>query len=85
MLDLVLTNKKGRVGDMMSGGSLDYSVHEKLVFRILHGRSTAVSRIIALDFRAIITLASSRAYLEESHKLGLQKVGWVQKRWLIFK
>lgn len=51
MLDLVLTNKKGLVGDVMAGGSLDCSVHEMLAFRIPHGRSMAVSRTTALDFR----------------------------------
>lgn len=51
MLDLVLRNKKGLVGDAMVGGSLDSCVHEMVEFTILHGRSIAISRIIALDFR----------------------------------
>lgn len=51
LLDLVLRNKNGLVGDAMVGGSLDYCVHEMVEFTILHGRSMAISRIIALDFR----------------------------------
>lgn len=51
MLGLALRNKKGLVGDATAGGSLDYRVHEMVEFRILHGRSMAISRIIALDFR----------------------------------
>lgn len=51
LLDLVLRNKNGLVGDAMAGGSLDCSVHEMVEFRILHGISMAVSRVIALDFR----------------------------------
>lgn len=51
LLDLVLRNKKGLVGHAMAEGSLDCSVHEIVEFRILHGKSKAVSRIIALDLR----------------------------------
>lgn len=69
LLDLVLRNKKGLVGDAMVGGSLDSCVHEMVEFTILHGRSMAISRIIALDFRKKKkNLASSRAYLEQSHR-----------------
>lgn len=51
LLDLLFMNKKGLVGNAMAGGSLDCSVHEMVEFRILHGRSMAISRIIVLDFR----------------------------------
>ncbi|GAB0208404.1 hypothetical protein GRJ2_003306100 [Grus japonensis] len=51
LLDLVLTNKEGLVGDVKVGGSLGCSDHEMVEFRILHGRSRAVSRITTLDFR----------------------------------
>ncbi|GAB0179869.1 mitochondrial enolase superfamily member 1 [Grus japonensis] len=51
LLDLVLTNKEGLVGDVKAGGSLGCSDHEMVEFRILHGRSRAINRIITLDFR----------------------------------
>ncbi|GAB0208473.1 mitochondrial enolase superfamily member 1 [Grus japonensis] len=51
LLDLVLTNKEGLVGDAKVGGSLGCSDHEMVEFRILHGRSRAISRITTLDFR----------------------------------
>ncbi|GAB0206526.1 hypothetical protein GRJ2_003118200 [Grus japonensis] len=51
LLDLVLTNKEGLVGDVKVGGSLGCSDHENVEFRILHGRSRAMSRITTLDFR----------------------------------
>ncbi|GAB0182838.1 hypothetical protein GRJ2_000749100 [Grus japonensis] len=51
LLDLVLTNKEGLVGDVKVGGSLGCSDHEMVEFRILCGRSRAISRITTLDFR----------------------------------
>ncbi|GAB0207498.1 mitochondrial enolase superfamily member 1 [Grus japonensis] len=51
LLDLVLTNKEGLVGDVKVGGSLGCSDHETVEFRILHGRSRAMNRIMTLDFR----------------------------------
>ena len=51
LLDLVLTNKEGLVGDVKFGGSLGCSSHEMVEFRILYGRSKATSRITTLDFR----------------------------------
>ncbi|GAB0208992.1 mitochondrial enolase superfamily member 1 [Grus japonensis] len=51
LLDLVLTNKEGLVGDVKDGGSLGCSGHEMVEFRILHGRSRAISRTTTLDFR----------------------------------
>ncbi|GAB0207304.1 hypothetical protein GRJ2_003196000 [Grus japonensis] len=51
VLDLVLTNKEGLVGDVKVGGSLGCSDHEMVEFRILRGRSRAISRITTLDFR----------------------------------
>ncbi|GAB0209149.1 rapamycin-insensitive companion of mTOR-like [Grus japonensis] len=51
LLDLVLTNKEGLVGDVKVGGSLGCSDHEMVEFRILRGRSRAISRITTLDFR----------------------------------
>ncbi|GAB0175730.1 hypothetical protein GRJ2_000038200 [Grus japonensis] len=51
LLDLVLTNKEGLVGDVKVGSSLGCSDHEMVEFRILRGRSRAISRITTLDFR----------------------------------
>ncbi|GAB0208304.1 mitochondrial enolase superfamily member 1 [Grus japonensis] len=51
LLDLVLTNKEGLVGDVKVGDSLGCSDHEMVEFRILRGRSGAESRITTLDFR----------------------------------
>jgi len=51
LLDHVLTNKEGQVDDVQVGGRLSCSDHEMVEFRILHGRSRAISRIKTLDFR----------------------------------
>ncbi|GAB0202828.1 mitochondrial enolase superfamily member 1 [Grus japonensis] len=51
VLDLILTNKEGLVGDVKVGGSLGCRDHEMVEFRILCGRSRAISRIATLDFR----------------------------------
>ncbi|GAB0206830.1 hypothetical protein GRJ2_003148600 [Grus japonensis] len=50
LLDFVLTNK-GLAGDVKVEGSLGCRDHEMVEFRILRGRSRAVSRITTLDFR----------------------------------
>ncbi|PKU30268.1 glycerol kinase [Limosa lapponica baueri] len=84
LLDLVLTNKEGLVGDVKVRGSLGCSDHEMVEFMILCGRSRAKSRITTLDFR--------------SADFGLFKdllggIPWakalegreVQESWLIFK
>jgi len=51
LLDLVLTNKEGLVEDVKAGGRLGCSDHEIVEFRILRGRSRAISRIKTLDFK----------------------------------
>lgn len=51
LLDLVLTNKEGLIGDVKSGGSLDCSDHEMVEIRILKGGSRRISRTVTLDFR----------------------------------
>ncbi|GAB0209947.1 hypothetical protein GRJ2_003460400 [Grus japonensis] len=51
LLDLVLTNKEGLVGDVKVGGSLGCSDHEMVEFRILRGRSRTIIKITTLDFR----------------------------------
>ncbi|GAB0207196.1 hypothetical protein GRJ2_003185200 [Grus japonensis] len=51
MLDLVLTNKEGLVGDVKLKGSLGCSDHEMVEFRILRAARRARSKITTLDFR----------------------------------
>jgi len=51
LLDLVLANKEGLVGDVNVGVSLGCSDHEMVEFRILRGGSRAIGRIKILDFR----------------------------------
>jgi len=51
LLDLVLTNKERLGEDGKVGGSLGYSDHEMVEFRILGGGRRAISKITTLDFR----------------------------------
>ncbi|GAB0208586.1 hypothetical protein GRJ2_003324300 [Grus japonensis] len=51
MLDLVLTNKEGLVGDVKLKGSLGCSDHEMVEFRILRAARRAHSKLTTLDFR----------------------------------
>ncbi|GAB0206425.1 mitochondrial enolase superfamily member 1 [Grus japonensis] len=51
MLDLVLTNKEGLVGDVKLKGSLGCSDHEMVEFRILRAARKALSKLTTLDFR----------------------------------
>ncbi|GAB0207435.1 hypothetical protein GRJ2_003209100 [Grus japonensis] len=51
MLDLVLTNKEGLVGDVKLKGSLGCSDHEMVEFRILRAARRARSKLPTLDFR----------------------------------
>jgi len=48
LLDLVLTKREGLVEDLKAGGNLGCSDHEMVEFRIVRGRSRAVSRIKTL-------------------------------------
>lgn len=52
LLDLVLTNRDGLVGNMKVEGSLGCSDHEMLEFKILRGQSRAKSRTATLDFKS---------------------------------
>lgn len=45
LLDLVLTNKERLGGDVNAGSSLGYREHKTTEFRILQGRSRAISKI----------------------------------------
>ena len=82
LLDLILTNKEGLVEDVRVGGSLGCSDHEMVKFRILHGRSRAMSRVTALDFK--------RANFDHFKDL-LEGIPWalegrgVQESWTVFK
>ncbi|GAB0198633.1 hypothetical protein GRJ2_002328700 [Grus japonensis] len=51
MLDLVLTNKEGLVGDMKLKGSLGCSDHETVEFKILRAVRRAHSKLTTLDLR----------------------------------
>ncbi|GAB0184915.1 triadin [Grus japonensis] len=51
MLDLILTNKEGLVGDIKLKGSLGCSDHEMVEFRILRAARRAHSKLTTLDFR----------------------------------
>ncbi|GAB0188220.1 hypothetical protein GRJ2_001287300 [Grus japonensis] len=50
MLDLILTNKEGLVGDVKLKGSLGCSDHEMVEFRILRAARRALSKLTTLDF-----------------------------------
>lgn len=50
LLNLVLTNKEGLVGDVKVGVSLGCNDNEMMEFKILCGGSWAISRITSLDF-----------------------------------
>ncbi|GAB0175827.1 triadin [Grus japonensis] len=51
MLDLVLTNKEGLVGDVKLKGSLGCSDHEMVEFKILRAARRVHTKFTALDFR----------------------------------
>jgi len=51
MLDLVLTNKEGLVGNVKLKGSLGCSDHEMLELKILRAARRVHSKLTALDFR----------------------------------
>ncbi|GAB0208733.1 hypothetical protein GRJ2_003339000 [Grus japonensis] len=51
MLDLVLANKEGLVGDVKLKGSLGCSDHEMVEFKILRAVRRAHSKLTTLDFR----------------------------------
>ncbi|GAB0199162.1 mitochondrial enolase superfamily member 1 [Grus japonensis] len=53
MLDLVLTNKEGMVGNVKLKGSLGCSDHEVVEFKILRAARRVHSNLTALDFRRI--------------------------------
>ena len=66
MLDLVLTNKKGLVGNVKFKGSLGCSDHEKVEFKILWAARKVHSILATLDLGKQ-SLASSGICLAEWH------------------
>ncbi|GAB0205396.1 hypothetical protein GRJ2_003005200 [Grus japonensis] len=84
MLDLILTNEEGLVGDVKLRGSLGCSDHEMVEFRILRAARRARSKLTTLDFR--------RADFGLFRNL-LGRIPWdkalegrgAQDSWLIFK
>ncbi|GAB0206404.1 hypothetical protein GRJ2_003106000 [Grus japonensis] len=84
MLDLVLTNKEGLVGDVKFKGSLGCSDHEMVEFKILRAARRAHSKLTTLDF--------SRADFGLLRDL-LGRIPWdkalegrgAQDSWLVFK
>ncbi|GAB0206940.1 mitochondrial enolase superfamily member 1 [Grus japonensis] len=51
MLDLILTNEEGLVGDVKLRGSLGCSAHEMVEFKILRAARRAHRKLTTLDFR----------------------------------
>jgi len=84
VLDLVLTNKDGLVGNVKLKGSLGCSDHEMVEFKILRAARRAHSKLTTMDFR--------RADFGLCRDL-LVRVAWdkaldgrsAQESWLIFK
>ncbi|GAB0202710.1 hypothetical protein GRJ2_002736600 [Grus japonensis] len=84
MLDLVLTNKEGLVGDVKLKGSLGCSDHEMVEFRILRAARRALSKLTTLDFsRADFGLFRDLLGRKPWDK-ALEGRG-AQDSWLIFK
>ena len=84
LLDLVLTNKEGLVEDVKVGGSLGCSDHEMVEFRILHGRSRAITRITTLDFRRA-NFGLFKDLLGRIPRISALEGRGTQESWLIFK
>jgi len=51
MLDIVLTNKQGQVGNVKLKGSLGCSDHEMVEFKILWAARKVHSKLTTLNFR----------------------------------
>ncbi|GAB0204079.1 mitochondrial enolase superfamily member 1 [Grus japonensis] len=84
MLDLILTNKEGLVGDVKLKGSLGCSDHKMVEFRILRAVRRARSKLTALDFRR----ADFGLFRDLLGRIPWDKVlegRGAQDSWLIFK
>jgi len=84
MLDLVLTNKEGLVGNMNLKGSLGCSEHETMEFKILRAVRRAHSKLTALDFRRADFGLFRDLLGREPQDEALQRRR-AQESWLIFK
>ncbi|GAB0207578.1 mitochondrial enolase superfamily member 1 [Grus japonensis] len=84
MLDLVLTNKEGLVGNVKLKGSLGCSDHEMVEFRILRAARRAHSKLTTLDFRR----ADSGLFRDLLGRIPWDKAlegRGAQDSWLIFR
>ncbi|GAB0209810.1 mitochondrial enolase superfamily member 1 [Grus japonensis] len=84
MLDLVLTNKEGLVGDVKLKGSLGCSDHEMVEFRVLRAARRVHSKVTTLDFRR----ADFGLFRDLLGRIPWDKVlegREAQDSWLIFK
>jgi len=75
MLDLMLTNKEGLIGDVKAEGSLSCADHEMVEFKSPREASRAKSKLTTLDFRRA-DLTPLGICLEESH--GIRR--WREER-----
>ncbi|GAB0190203.1 hypothetical protein GRJ2_001485600 [Grus japonensis] len=80
MLDLVLTNKKGLVGNVKLKGSLGCCDHEMVEFKILRAARRVHSKLATLDFRRADFGLLCRIPWDKA----LEARG-AQDSWLIFK
>ncbi|GAB0179904.1 hypothetical protein GRJ2_000455700 [Grus japonensis] len=84
MLDLILTNKEGLVGDVKLKGSLGCSDHEMVEFKILRAARRAHSKLTTLDFRT----ADFGLFRDLIGRVAWEKVlegRGAQDSWLVFK
>ncbi|GAB0182547.1 hypothetical protein GRJ2_000720000 [Grus japonensis] len=84
MLDLILTNKEGLVGDVKLKGSLGCSDHKMVEFRILRAARRACSKLTTLDFRR----ADFGLFRDLLGRIPWDKVlegRGAQDSWLVFK
>ncbi|GAB0181714.1 hypothetical protein GRJ2_000636700 [Grus japonensis] len=84
MLDLVLTNQEGLVGEVKLKGSLGCSDHKMVEFRILRAVRRACSKLTTLDFRR----ADFGLFRDLLGRIPWDKVlkgRGAQDSWLIFK
>ncbi|GAB0181056.1 hypothetical protein GRJ2_000570900 [Grus japonensis] len=85
LLDLVLTNKEGLVGDMKVEDSLGCSDHEMVEFRILHGRNRAMGESVTVWCEAVSSLPEltllywlgNGSFVEKLHPDGAVREGTV--------
>ena len=78
LLDLMLTNKEGLIGDVTVECSLGCGDHEMVEFKILRGVSRAKSKLTTLDFRRA-DVTPLGLCLEKSHGIRTWREGWPQK------